>query len=280
MKKMQVFPIREIGIYERFHRHLADWAEGDGCLAVFGPAGVGKTEGYKACLGNRPYHLFRGRLSPLRMYLELYKSPHQPVVLDDITAVLKDDNFRDMLKSLCEIGPRVIRWYTTTAKLDGMPNEFEFRGPVLIVLNRLPPSDPDVAAILDRCDAIAFAPTKKEIVARMRELHPGAEKIIDLIEELPAMPSLRTLIKAIRWSRSKHLKLVEELLAECGVSVPIATLVRIMEQRPESEWCETYVAETGLTDRTYRRHREIAAQIVECRKSGGDGPNVRPPAQT
>lgn len=279
MKKTQTCRIREIVTYERFHRHLADWAEEDACLAVFGSAGGGKTEGYKACLGNRPHHLFRGRLTPLRLYLELFKAPHQPLVLDDIADLLKNDVFRDMLKSLYEFGPRVIRWNTTTAKLDGLPNEFEFRGPVLMVLNRMPSTDPDVMAILDRCDAISFVPTKKEIIARMRELRPDAEKIIDLIEELPAMPSLRTLFKALRWARSRHLNLVEELLAECGVSLPIATLVQIMEQRPEGEWCEAYMAQTGLTDRTYRRHREIAAQIVECRKSGGPRPNVRPSIQ-
>ena len=81
------------------------------------------------------------------------------------------------------------------------------------------------------------------------------------------IPTLRTLVKARRWQRSKHLNLVEELFAECGVPQPVATLVNIMESMPEGEWCSAYLTATKLTDRTYRRHRLLAEQIVACRRS-------------
>ena len=122
-------------------------------------------------------------------------------MLDDISALLQEDCFRDMLKGLCESGRRVLHWGTTTSKLDGRPRSFACTAPVLIVMNKIPSRDADVAAILDRCDAIEFAPTKPEVIARMHELFPAEAELIDLIAELPTLPSLRTLIKARRWQR-------------------------------------------------------------------------------
>jgi hypothetical protein len=79
------------------------------CLLVLGPPGTGKSFGYRSALGNRPYHVFGGRQTPLQVYLTLHDDPHRPVVLDDISALLRDDQFRDMLKGLCDTGPRVVR---------------------------------------------------------------------------------------------------------------------------------------------------------------------------
>ena len=201
--------------------------------------------------------------------------PHLPVVLDDISALLQEDCFRDMLKGLCESGERNLHWGTTTSKLEGRPRSFRCTSPVLIVMNKIPSRDADVAAILDRCDAIEFAPTKSEVIARMHELFPAEAELIDLIAELPTLPSLRTLIKARRWQNSRHLKLVEELLAECGAPQAVVHLARIIKTHPESEWCARYLAETGLTDRTYRRHKRLALQLVDCRAAAEPCPDVR-----
>lgn len=181
-----------------------------------------------------------------------------------------------MLKGLCETGRRVIRWGTTTSKLEGRPQSFVCTAPTLIVLNKLPTRDPDVAAILDRCDAVEFDPTKAEVIARMREVFPDDNELVDQIAELPALPSLRTLVKARQWKKSKHLNLDEELLAECGVPEAVAHLARIIQTVPKSKWCERYRSETGLTERTYRRHRALALQLVACHASPDPCPNVRP----
>lgn len=268
--------MRKVTTYERATRIVMAWAKRQiQRLALFGPPGVGKSQAYKSALGNRRYHLFRGRQTPLQVYNTLYDAPDLPVVLDDISALLKDDNFRDMLKNLTETGERVIRWGTTTSKLEGRHTSFVCKSPVLIVLNKLPKNDPDVEAILDRCDAIWFEPTKAEIIARMWEVFPENGDLIELIAELPAMPSLRTLVRAREWQQSDDVNVIEELLSECGVSLEITQLVEIMETFPEGEWCGRYLQRTGLTDRTYRRHRRFADQIVECRKSPKPCPDVR-----
>ncbi len=268
--------MRRIETYDRFHRHLAAFVDYEiECLVVVGRAGVGKSYAYKTALGNRQYHRFGGRQTPLQVYKTLYDAPDLPVVLDDISALLKDDNFRDMLKGLCETGQRKVHWGTTTSKLEGRSHSFVYSSQVLIVLNKLPTRDADVSAILDRCDAVEFAPSKAEVIARMRHLFPDEAELIDLLAELPAIPSLRTLIKAGRWRRSKHLDLVEELLAECGVPEPVAQLAQIMKSFSEHEWCQRYVELTGLTDRTYRRHKRLAQQLVDTRTTAKRCPDVR-----
>ena len=49
-----------------------------------------------------------------------------------------------------------------------------------------------------------------------------------------------------------------ELFAECGVPKPISDLVEIMQTYPKDEWAGRYMDVTGLTERTFRRHRDQA----------------------
>jgi hypothetical protein len=263
--------MRKIETYDRFSRHILAWSHGEiDSLLVLGRPGTGKSHSYRELLREGSYHLFSARKSPIQVYTELYEAPNKAVVFDDISALLKDSNFLDMLKALCETGKKTIRWGTTTAKLEGRATSFVSTSPVLIVLNRMPDKNEDVRAVLDRCDAIEFAPTKAEVVARMRAVFPGDGELIDLLAELPVLPSLRTLVKAKQWARSKYLSLTEELSAECGVPEPVVRLVEIMQECRESEWCQRYIEVTGLTDRTYRRHKAIASDLVACRRGQAD----------
>ncbi len=258
--------MRKIDTYDRFSRHILAWNHGEiDSLLVAGRGGTGKSHSYKELLPEGSYHLFSARKSPIQVYTELYDAPNMPVVFDDISALLKDNNFLDMLKALCETGKKTIRWGTTTAKLEGRDTSFVSTSQVLIVLNRMPDKNEDVRAVLDRCDAIEFAPTKAEVLARMRVVFPDDSDLIDLLAELPVLPSLRTLVKAKQWARSRYLSLTEELFAECGVPEPVVRLIEIMQECRESEWCQRYIAVTGLTDRTYRRHKAIATEIISCR---------------
>lgn len=49
-----------------------------------------------------------------------------------------------------------------------------------------------------------------------------------------------------------------------------------MESGSENQWRGLYEQRTGLTDRTFRRHKRIAEQIIACRRSQQGCPNVRP----
>ncbi|MEE9186639.1 MAG: hypothetical protein V3U10_01245 [Bacteroidota bacterium] len=257
--------MRKIDTYERFHRHIKAWAAREiESLVVLGKPGLGKSWAARTALADTPYHLFSARLTPIEVYNRLYDNPDWPVVFDDVSALMRDSNFIDMLKNLCEAGPATVRWNTSTDKLEGREKSFRCTSPVLILLNKIPEKNPDVKAILDRCDNILFEPSKSEVIGYIRQNFPQDGELIDLLAELPVLPSVRTLIKARQWRNSAYLSLTEELFSECGVPDPVVHLVEIMQGCRESEWCQGYVEATGLTDRTYRRHKAIATEIISC----------------
>jgi hypothetical protein len=263
--------MRKIDTYERFHRHVRAWeAREIESLVVLGKPGLGKSWAARAALGDIPHHRFSARLTPIEVYNRLYDNPDWPVVFDDVSALMRNADFIDMLKNLCEAGPATVRWNTSTDKLEGREKTFRCTSPVLILLNKIPEKNPDVKAILDRCDHICFEPSKSEVISYLRANFPQDRELIDLLAELPVLPSVRTLIKAKQWQESTYLSLAEELFSESGVPEPVVRLVEIMQGCRESEWCERYVSATGLTDRTYRRHKAIATEIIACQRGQTD----------
>lgn len=269
--------MKNIDTYRRFYNYVLAWqAHEIDCLAVLGKPGLGKTWAVKQVLAHTPHHWFSARQTPLQIYREICDRPDLPVVFDDVSALLTDHNIVDMLKNLCENdGIKTLRWGSTTSKLEGRPTSFECRSPVLVLLNRIPERNPDIAAILDRCHNFEFCPGKPQIIAYMREYFPDDAGIIDVLAEMPVMPSVRTLIHARDWSKSIRLDLYEELLAECGVPAEVNVLLDIMARFSEEKWCAQYIDATGKTDRTYRRHRRLAEQVLGCRKDQEACPAVR-----
>lgn len=255
--------MRTIATYQRLKNHVQAWVEGQiDSLLIFGQAGLGKTSAVLNALNGRQYQLFRAHQSPLEIYLGLYDNPNLPCVLDDVSGLLKNPAGIDLLKCLCETGSKTLRWGTTTERLEGRGKQFVFNASVLIILNRIPHKDEDTLAVMDRCDTIEFIPTKAEVLDKMRKVFPLDMELIDLLGELPVLPTLRTLIKARQWQNSPYLNLIEELSAECGVSPAVQVLVEIMKNQPSEQWLECYQKATGFSDRTYRRHKLIAEELL------------------
>ncbi len=262
--------------YKRFFGYLLTWlAGGIESLVVVGSPGVGKSWAVKRLLKGRRHHWFSARQSALQVYKRIHDDPFIPVVFDDVSSILRDDSMVDMMKNLCERGTSILRWGTDTPKLEGRPRSFRCNAPVLILLNRIPAKNPDLLAVLDRCQNFEFRPTKQQVIAYMRSYFPKDGKLIDLLEEMAVMPSIRTLMLAREWQGSPHLDLHEELLAECGVPDSVRTLVDIMERFPKDEWCDRYRKATGQTDRQFRRNRRLAVQVLACRRPEKACPDVR-----
>lgn len=263
--------IRRVETYERFQRFIRSWANGSIPHAgTIGPPGTGKTSEYEAILNETPHHLFRGRTSALVMYTTVKDAPGWPIIFDDIGGLLKDGPSIDFMKQIADSRPfRTIRWRTNA--LPESERSFVCTSPVLVVLNQVP-NDPDVHAVLDRLDVIEFAPTKSEIIAKMRSF-ARSQKDVDIIAEAAVIPSLRTLKHFEGWKKSE-LDEIEELYSECGVPASVQHIADIMERFPKQQWVKQYQAMTGkgreAAKREWSRKRHLAAQLLEARRKSSD----------
>lgn len=269
--------MRTIPTFERFRRLIRSWARGTiPFVGVVGRPGIGKTEEYTALLDGVAHHLFRGRTSALRIYREVRDAPDLPIVFDDVARLFRDPDALDIMKQIADSKPvRTIRWRTQTLPDD--ERQFDCESTVLVVLNSVPKNDSDVAAILDRFDVVTFAPSKPEIIQRMRTFAKN-QLDVDIIASCDVMPSLRTLKHFEQWKASE-LDEIEELYSECGVSDAVATITRIMAEHDRPEWITEYQTLSGKSyeaaKRTWSRHRAEAEQLLRARGISPNGcPNV------
>ena len=157
--------MRRIDTYDRFDRHVRAWAAGEiENLVVLGRPGVGKTWAVTHAVGDQPCNILSARQTPLKVYNRFYDHSTWPVIFDDVSALVHDNNFIDMLKSLCESGARAVRWGTTTDRLNGREKEFTYSSTVLILLNEIPEKNPDVPSPRSRSPA----PNARSVSRRCR----------------------------------------------------------------------------------------------------------------
>ena len=139
------------------------------------------------------------------------------------------------------------------------------------MLNQIPKNE-DVYAIIDRLDVIHFAPTKTELIQKMRSFARN-QKDVDIIAEAAVMPSLRTLKHFEGWKKSE-LDEIQELYSECGVPSSVQHIMDIMERFPRRQWIKQYQEVTGKGREAAKREwsckRNLAAQLLEARRKSSD----------
>lgn len=270
-----------VSTYKRFYSYMTGWAYRRlESLLISGMHGVGKSHTAEALLSGRPHHWFSAKQTPLEIYKHICDAPHIPIVFDDVAALLRDRTFLDLLKNLCERGTSTLRWGTSTPLLEGRPTSFRTTAKVLIFLNAIPKkNEADLAAVLDRCHHFDFRPTKSQIIAYMREYFPQDRKLIDILEQVAVMPTLRMLEKIRDWNLDDGIdggvNLYEEVAAVFGVAEAVVTMIDIMERFPENEWRGRYLEATGHCDRQFQRNRNTAAELLACRKTQDERRDVR-----
>jgi len=255
--------MRKVGSYERLQNHVKAWIDGDiPFLALIGGPGLGKSYAYEKLLEDAPHHLFKVRATAVQIYNFVHDQPDLPIIFDDVGNITHERTCLDLMKALCDSRvPRTVHWNTNTPILGDRKRSFTTEAPVLLVCNRDLGKNDDVRALLDRADGIIFDPPRSEIISKMKTF-ARQPRIVDLIERLPVMPTLRTLEKAERWEASPHLDLEEELIAECRVPDQVVVLVRIMKDVPREKWEATYMEHTGRSRRDYYYTKHIAKQLL------------------
>jgi hypothetical protein len=257
--------MRKVSKYERLNNHYLDWYDGSRpFLAIVGRPGIGKSWGYETLLANEAYTCFKGKTTALRIFMDVQDHPDWRIIFDDVGQLLRDPSCVELMKALCDTRPqRTVQWNTNTRLLEGRKKEFTISAPVLVVCNRSLIDNEDVQAVLDRADAIEFDPSKQEIITKLRS-YAEDQEIVDFLEKMPILPSLRTYETAKRWKLSTRIDWQEELMAECGVDDHVQALIEIIRSEPPEKQCERYIANTGRSRRDYYNHLPLAKDLVAC----------------
>ena len=167
-------------------------------MIVSGSPGTGKTyEVIKAMKAksrnNRDfyYHQIKGTISPIALYIELYRARHGVLVLDDADEAFTDAESLQLLKAATESSKsRTISYRKLSMALEaeGIPQEFEFAGCVVILTNTnleeaRKQRQSHYDAIMSRAHYInAVLETDREKIMRIRHIITTTKILHDFID--------------------------------------------------------------------------------------------------
>lgn len=114
-------------------------------MIVSGSPGTGKTYEVVSALKTREskggrfyYHHIKGTISPIALYIELYRARHGVLVLDDTDEAFTDNESLQLLKAATESSKErtiAYRKLSMALEAEGIPTEFNFDGCVIILTN-------------------------------------------------------------------------------------------------------------------------------------------------
>lgn len=195
-------------------------------MIVSGSPGTGKTfEVIKAMKAksrenrNFYFHQVKGTISPIALYIELYRARHGVLILDDADEAFTDPESLQLLKAATESTKSrnvSYRKLSMALEAEGIPQEFEFEGCVVILTNTnleeaRKQRQSHYDAIVSRSHYInAVLETDREKIMRIRHiittttmlnsfLDPSChQEVIDFVEENHSdfrELSIRTIVK-------------------------------------------------------------------------------------
>jgi hypothetical protein len=141
-------------------------------LLILGSGGLGKTKTVLEELKNREYLYLNGTVTPLQLYKELYFNQEKLIVLDDVEGLFDNNRAIGLLKGALwdANGKRIVTYDSTSHALMDVPNQFEFKGKVIIITNQLPIKNKHIQALKTRMfftEVTYSYAEKKELVQKI-----------------------------------------------------------------------------------------------------------------
>jgi len=242
-------------------------------LVIYGEAGLGKTYTVLQTLAEcdkklgEDYIYISTHITPLELVNLLYRYQDKIIVLDDVEKLLLDEKTIGILKSALwsSVGKRIITYYTTSEKLEA-PEEFEFRGKVILMLNKIPKRNKEIVeSLLSRVLTYKLDFTYEERLKIMYEMAKILKIPLEVVDFLknnftPALKNFnfRTLIQLniIReyYKENPNWKNVAEKLLEQNIDKRMKVVWELMNSNLSvKEQVERFREMTGMSRRTYFR---------------------------
>ena len=242
-------------------------------LIVYGEAGLGKTYTILQTLAEcgkklgEDYIYISTHITPLELVNLLYKYQDRIIVLDDVEKLLLDEKTIGILKSALwsSVGKRIITYYSTSEKLEA-PEEFEFRGKVILLLNKIPKRNKEIVeSLLSRVLTYKLDFSYEERLKIMYEMAKILKIPLEVVDFLkskftPALKNFnfRTLIQLniIKqyYNENPNWKNVAEKLLEQNIDKRMKVVWELMNSNLSvKEQVERFRELTGMSRRTYFR---------------------------
>jgi len=242
-------------------------------LVIYGEAGLGKTYTILQTLAEcgkklgEDYIYISTHITPLELVNLLYKYQDRIIVLDDVEKLLLDEKTIGILKSALwsSVGKRIITYYTTSEKLEA-PEEFEFRGKVILLLNKIPKRNKEIIeSLLSRVLTYKLDFSYEERLKIMYEMAKILKIPLEVVDFLkskftPALKNFnfRTLIQLniIKqyYNENENWKNVAEKLLEQNIDKRMKVVWELMNSNLSvKEQVERFREMTGMSRRTYFR---------------------------
>jgi len=252
-----------IETYDDLKKYVQMYVDANAELVVIeSEGGLGKSVLVEDTMtsNNKPYLLLNSHLTPLMLYLMVYKYRHIPhIILDDIETLLQNKQNVSLIKQLTETsrdGIKKIGWYSTTEKLGDVPTHFETESKVLILANDIKFVDKKVGrAVLSRGFMIHFKPSNKELLDKIREFCTDMD-IVQFLEENCKHSdsfSLRSAVKGMSLKKQFPQEWKHELAKDLEINPELIKVSMLMETYPDDK---SRVENYDKSRRTFYRHKK------------------------
>jgi hypothetical protein len=251
--------------YAEFKAWLEGFANGHyGLLVVIGRGGTSKSQLIRSVLEGKECNLFKGHVTPLALYMDLFACRNQPVILDDAEGLYGNKDGKLLMKALCDTDPvKRLQWNSTNKKLTdaGVPTKFMTTSKVCVIQNRWHGADADAEAILTRAHLIHFDPTALEVHTEAANWFWDQEIFDFVAERLQTIERADARMYVLSWERKKaggdwrRVILSRCLGEEYRLVQQLERTVKTANKREER-----FIEDTGLSRATFYRYRtELAA---------------------
>lgn len=238
-------------------------------LIIESKGGCGKSRLVEDLMREVQHIKIHSHITPMQLFILGYKYKNLPLILDDVDALLSNEQSVALLKMFCETRKtKTVGWLSThnLLKIQNVPQTYETQSKVLILTNDFKILTKKVGALQDRGWFIEFKPTDEELLNKINEIkgycdidikNSEIEEVYDLIEKYSKFCdfSLRTFVKGLAlYKQCKQIRKggwQEILLREINLNPKLILLDNLMNKYKEDKKRIIEWEEKGFSRRSF-----------------------------